>query len=110
MSRVSFSVDLRVKALESQISELLKEKADFESKIEKLGEALIVREKQIEEFEKREEENFNLLLDDEREAVGLWFKKLKPVIDPIMDQQPALYLDYKRFNDILGDLTNEGGC
>lgn len=107
---MSYAVDLRVKALEAQVSGLLKEKTNLEKDLEKLGKILTVKEEQIDEFEAREDKSFNLLLDDEREAVGIWFKKIKPVIDPVMDQHPALYLDYKRFNDILSSLTNDGGC
>lgn len=98
---------LRIKSLENQISELLKDKADLESSIQKLNNSLSVKSEQIYQFELREEKRFELFLDTEREAMAIWFKKLKPLIDPFIESNPDLFFEYRRFNEILEDLTNE---
>lgn len=59
--------------------------------------------------EQRIEKN-QLLLDEEIEALNIWGKTLRPVFDTYIDSRPDLYLDYRRFNELLDGLTVDGSC
>lgn len=55
-------------------------------------------------------EKAQILLDKELEALNIWGKTLRPVFDAYIDSRPDLYLDYRRFNELLDGLTVYGGC
>lgn len=60
--------------------------------------------------DERRIEKAQILLDEELEALNIWGKPLRPVFDAYIDTRPDLYLDYRRFNELLDGLTVDGGC
>jgi len=107
---MSFEVDL----LKRKNAELLKENAALSQalKQEKMDHecAQIALDKLHTGEEEQRIEKAQLLLDEEIEALTIWGKTLRPVFDLYIDSRPDLYLDYRRFNELLDGLTVDGGC